>query len=150
MAFLITLTKHGEQLLGATFFTHTGCYMKCMFGRSFYFHSLKDLEGQVMETITDGRHLLDKSGPGGGRIQTETRKIKGRRPAFFGSYSSIAKNHTHVPTNQPHLRSGLCRCNVYAPGHSTLTHALLIDFPPCLFGRPCLCILSFLSFADRC
>jgi len=62
---------------------------------------LKDLEGQVMETTTDGRHLLDKSGPGGGRIQTETRKIKGRRPAFFGSYSSIAKNHTHVPTNQP-------------------------------------------------
>lgn len=45
--------------------------------------------------------ILDRLWSRWRKNQTETRKIEGRRPAFFGSYSSIAKNQTHVPTNQP-------------------------------------------------
>jgi hypothetical protein len=41
--------------------------------------------------------ILDrKIGPGGGELNKK-RKIRAGDP--FGSYSSIAKNHTHIPTN---------------------------------------------------
>jgi hypothetical protein len=68
---------------------------ECIFWEEFFFPTFD----KTLRVERWKWHFGQKIGPGGGMIkQQKQKKLRAGHPAFFGNYSSIAKNHTR--TNQ--------------------------------------------------
>jgi hypothetical protein len=87
-----------------------------------------------------------KIGPGGGELNKK-RKIRAGDP--LGSYSSIAKNHTHIPTKKPHLTSlfVIATCSFSLDLH--LSHLIELVLNPVVPSFICCCFSPLSQFVHQ-